>query len=118
MSELYSLNHLIAKRVREYPDLQILGIPDKEFNVRLWFTEAFANLASRYVVAFQKYTKYTTAELDASASLLANHSKNHGFLPGRAKGDSTSRLTVGLLGISNIDYVVTEMALYRMGYCW
>ncbi|KIJ19149.1 hypothetical protein PAXINDRAFT_161353 [Paxillus involutus ATCC 200175] len=95
MSELYSLNHLIAKRVREYPDLQILGIPDKEFN----------------------YTKYTTAELDASASLLANHSKNHGFLPGRAKEDSTSRLTVGLLGISNIDYVVTEMALYRMGYC-
>ncbi|KAF8839463.1 L-aminoadipate-semialdehyde dehydrogenase [Paxillus ammoniavirescens] len=95
MSELYSLNHLIAERVREYPELQILGIPDKEFN----------------------YTKYTTVELDASASLLANHLKDHGFLPGRSKGDFTSRLTVGLLGISNIDYVVTEMALYRMGYC-
>ncbi|KAF9219622.1 L-aminoadipate-semialdehyde dehydrogenase [Gyrodon lividus] len=95
MSELYSLNHLISERVCEYPDLQILGIPDKEFN----------------------YTKYTTAELDAAASMLANHLKDRGFLPGRAKGDSTSRLTVGLLGMSNIDFIVTEMALYRMGYC-
>ena len=64
-----------------------------------------------------QYTKYTTAELDAAASLLANYLKDTGALPGRAKGDATSRLTVGLLGVSNIDYVVTEMTLYRMGYC-
>ena len=64
-----------------------------------------------------QYTKYTTAELDAAASLLANHLKDTGVLPGRAKGDATSRLTIGLLGVSNIDYVVTEMTLYRMGYC-
>ncbi|KIJ67974.1 hypothetical protein HYDPIDRAFT_83419 [Hydnomerulius pinastri MD-312] len=95
MPELYSLNHLIAERVREYPDLHILGIPDKDFNV----------------------SSYTVTELDAAASLLANHLKDQGILPGRTKGDSTSRMTVGLLGISNIDYVVTEMALYRMGYC-
>ncbi|KAH7888517.1 L-aminoadipate-semialdehyde dehydrogenase, partial [Phlebopus sp. FC_14] len=95
MATVYSLNHLYAERAREHPDLQILGIPDKEFN----------------------YKKYTVAELDAAASLFANYMKDQGHLPGRAKGDSSSRLTVGLLGISNIDYVVTEMALYRMGYC-
>ncbi|KAH0827398.1 hypothetical protein J3R83DRAFT_4053 [Lanmaoa asiatica] len=84
MSGILSLNQLIADRVREHPDLQILGIPDKNFT---------------------------------PASLLANHLKDTGALPGRARGDATSRLTVGLLGVSNIDYVVTEMALYRMGYC-
>ncbi|KAG6378293.1 hypothetical protein JVT61DRAFT_14008 [Boletus reticuloceps] len=95
MDKVLSLNQLIADRVREHPDLQILAIPDKNFN----------------------YTTYTTAELDAAASLLANYLRDTGALPGRAKGDATSRLTVGLLGVSNIDYVVTEMALYRMGYC-
>ncbi|KAN0090779.1 hypothetical protein V8E55_004345 [Tylopilus felleus] len=95
MPDILSLNQLIAERVREHPDLQILAIPDKNFN----------------------YTKYTTAELDAAASLLANHLRDTGALPGRANGDATSRLTVGLLGVSNIDYVVTEMTLYRMGYC-
>ncbi|KAG8213592.1 L-aminoadipate-semialdehyde dehydrogenase [Butyriboletus roseoflavus] len=95
MPDILSLNQLIADRVRDHPNLQILGIPDKNFN----------------------YTKYTTTELDAAASLLANHLRDTGALPGRAKGDATSRLTVGLLGVSNIDYVVTELALYRMGYC-
>ncbi|KAF8441638.1 L-aminoadipate-semialdehyde dehydrogenase [Boletus edulis BED1] len=95
MPDILSLNQLIADRVRKHPDLQILAIPDKNFN----------------------YTTYTTAELDAAASLLANYLRDTGALPGRAKGDATSRLTVGLLGVSNIDYVVTEMALYRMGYC-
>jgi acyl-CoA synthetase (AMP-forming)/AMP-acid ligase II len=95
MPDILSLNQLIAERVREYPDLQILAIPDKNFN----------------------YTKYTTAELDAAASLLANHLSDTGVLPGRAQGDAASRLTVGLFGVSNIDYVVTEMTLYRMGYC-
>ncbi|KAF8549988.1 L-aminoadipate-semialdehyde dehydrogenase [Imleria badia] len=95
MPDVLSLNQLIAERVRDHPDLQILAIPDKNLN----------------------YTKYTTAELDVAASLLANHLKGTGALSGRAKGDATSRLTVGLLGVSNIDYVVTEMTLYRMGYC-
>ncbi|KAG0707371.1 L-aminoadipate-semialdehyde dehydrogenase, partial [Suillus ampliporus] len=92
---IYSFNHLIAERTREYPNLEILGIPDKDFN----------------------YIKYTFAELDASASLLAHHLRDNGLLNGRSKGDATSRMTVGLLGISNISYVVTEMALYRMGCC-
>ncbi|KAG1723799.1 putative aminoadipate reductase [Suillus lakei] len=63
-----------------------------------------------------KYTKYTLAELDASASLFAHHLRDNGLLNGRSKGDATSRMTVGLLGVSNISYVVTEIALYRMGY--
>ncbi|KAG9316268.1 hypothetical protein JVU11DRAFT_2297 [Chiua virens] len=95
MPEIQSLNQLISHRVRECPDLQLLAVPDKNLN----------------------YIKYTTAELDAAASLLANHLRDTGALPGRAKGDATSRLTIGLLGVSNIDYVVTEMTLYRMGYC-
>ncbi|KAH7912004.1 L-aminoadipate-semialdehyde dehydrogenase [Hygrophoropsis aurantiaca] len=95
MSTIYSVNQLIAERTRDYPDLEILGIPDKNFN----------------------YTKYTFADLDEAASLLAHHLTDNDILPARAKGDSTTRMTVGLLGISNIDYVVTEMALYRMGYC-
>ena len=33
MPMLYSFNQLIAQRTREYPDLEILGIPDKNFNV-------------------------------------------------------------------------------------
>ncbi|KAG1732264.1 putative aminoadipate reductase [Suillus paluster] len=94
MSTIYSFNQLIAERTREYPNLEILGIPDKDFN----------------------YTKYTVAQLDASASLLAHHLRDNGLLNGRSKGDATSRMTVGLLGISNINYVATEMALYRMGY--
>jgi acyl-CoA synthetase (AMP-forming)/AMP-acid ligase II len=64
-----------------------------------------------------KYIKYTLADLDASASLFAHHLRDNGLLNGRSKGDATSRMTVGLLGVSNISYVVTEMALYRMGYC-
>ncbi|KAG2059105.1 L-aminoadipate-semialdehyde dehydrogenase [Suillus hirtellus] len=95
MSTIYSFNHLIAERTRDHPNLEILSIPDKNFN----------------------YVKYTMADLDASASLLAHHLRNNGLLNGRSKGDVTSRMTVGLLGISNISYVVTEMALYRMGYC-
>ncbi|KAG2150554.1 L-aminoadipate-semialdehyde dehydrogenase [Suillus clintonianus] len=95
MSTIYSFNHLIAERTRAYPNLEILGIPDKDFN----------------------YIKYTLAELDASASLVSHHLRDNGLLNGRSKGDVTSRMTVGLLGISNISYVVTEMALYRMGYC-
>lgn len=35
MPDILSLNQLIAERVREHPDLQILAIPDKNFNVRL-----------------------------------------------------------------------------------
>ncbi|OAX43282.1 L-aminoadipate-semialdehyde dehydrogenase [Rhizopogon vinicolor AM-OR11-026] len=95
MSMIYSVNQLIAERTREFPDLEILGIPDKNFN----------------------YIKYTFAELDASASLLAHHLRDNGLLNGRSKGDTTSKMTVGLLGVSNISYVVTEMALYRLGYC-
>ncbi|KAH7929842.1 putative aminoadipate reductase [Leucogyrophana mollusca] len=95
MSTIYSVNQLIAERTREYPDLEILGIPDKNFN----------------------YTKYTFTELDVAASLLAHHLVDSALLPPRAKGDATTEMTCGLLGISNIDYVVTEMALYRMGYC-
>ncbi|KAG1829201.1 L-aminoadipate-semialdehyde dehydrogenase [Suillus variegatus] len=95
MSTIYSFNHLIAERTRNYPNLEILGIPDKNLN----------------------YVKYTLADLDASASLFAHHLRDNRLLNGRSKGDITSRMTVGLLGISNISYVVTEMALYRMGYC-
>ncbi|KAG1808219.1 L-aminoadipate-semialdehyde dehydrogenase [Suillus subaureus] len=95
MSTIYSFSHLIAERTRNYPNLEILGIPDKDFN----------------------YIKYTLADLDASASLFAHHLRDNGLLNGRSKGDATSRMTVGLLGVSNISYVVTELALYRMGYC-
>ncbi|KAG2036041.1 L-aminoadipate-semialdehyde dehydrogenase [Suillus americanus] len=95
MSTVYSFNHLIAERTRNHPNLEILGIPDKDFN----------------------YIKYTLADLDASASLFAHHLRDNGLLNGRSKGDTTSRMTVGLLGVSNISYVVTELALYRMGYC-
>ncbi|KAJ8588016.1 acetyl-CoA synthetase-like protein, partial [Rhizopogon salebrosus TDB-379] len=95
MSTIHSFNQLIAERTREYPDIEILGIPDKNFN----------------------YIKYTFAELDASASLLAHYLRDNELLNGRSKGDTTSKMTVGLLGVSNISYVVTEMALYRMGYC-
>ncbi|KAG1719306.1 L-aminoadipate-semialdehyde dehydrogenase [Suillus lakei] len=95
MSTIYSFNHLVAERTRKYPNLEVLGIPDKDFNC----------------------TKYTLAELDASASLFAHHLRDNGLLNGRSKGDATSRMTVGLLGVSNISYVVTEIALYRMGYC-
>ena len=35
MPDVLSLNQLVAERVREHPDLQILAIPDKNFVVRL-----------------------------------------------------------------------------------
>ncbi|EGO25232.1 putative aminoadipate reductase [Serpula lacrymans var. lacrymans S7.9] len=79
----------------------------------LW--SSISTTFSPLTVSFQ-YTKYTYAQLDASASLLAHHLKDTGLVPPRAKGDATSKMTVGLLGSSTIDYVVTELALYRMGY--
>ena len=42
-------------------------------------------------------------------------SQRHRGPPRSRKRDKQA--TVGLLGVSNIDYVVTEMTLYRMGYC-
>ncbi|EIW83278.1 L-aminoadipate-semialdehyde dehydrogenase [Coniophora puteana RWD-64-598 SS2] len=92
---IVSVNQLFRERLRQYPDLEILGIPDKSF----------------------KYTKYTLAQLDAYASLFAHHLADTRLLVPRAKGDSTTQLTVGILGVSNLDYVVTEFALFRMGYC-
>lgn len=115
MSMIYSVNQLIAERTREYPDLEILGIPDKNFNVSTMY-RSMSNSAWKLTGSI-KYTKYTYTELDASASLLAHHLRDNGLLNGRSKGDTTSKMTVGLLGVSNISYVVTEMALYRMGYC-
>lgn len=35
MQDILSLNQLLVERVREHPDLQVLGIPDKNLNVRL-----------------------------------------------------------------------------------
>jgi hypothetical protein len=75
-----------------------------------------SNFAGK-LIGHTKYIKYTFAELDASASLLAHYLRDNKLLNGRSKGDTTSKMTVGLLGVSNISYVVTEMALYRMGYC-
>jgi len=109
---LYSFNQLIAQRTREYPDLEILGIPDKNFNVSTMNHSLLGKLTGT-----TQYIKYTLNELDASASLLAHYLRDNELLNGRSKGDATTKMTVGLLGISNISYVVTEMALYRMGYC-
>ena len=111
MADILSLNQLISQRAHENPDLHILAIPDKDFNVRL------RHLLVLFQLTGVQYVRHTIYEIDAAASLLANHLKDTGALPGRDKGDATSKLTVGLLGVSNVEYVIAEIALYRMGYC-
>ncbi|KAK4705002.1 hypothetical protein P7C70_g1213, partial [Phenoliferia sp. Uapishka_3] len=92
MNTIKSLNHLIADRAQNVPDTFVLGVPNKDFVMR----------------------KYTVGELNLSATLLAHHFERIG-VPTRARGDSTTRHTVALLAPSNYHYVVTELALARMG---
>ncbi|KAF8511947.1 L-aminoadipate-semialdehyde dehydrogenase [Hysterangium stoloniferum] len=95
MTIFHSVNHLVQVRVAHAPDDIILAVPDVTL----------------------KYTKYTNRELDIAATLMAKHYVDAGLLPGRAVGDSTSQLTVGLLAQSGFDYIVNELALARLGYC-
>ncbi|KAL8281447.1 hypothetical protein RQP46_006131 [Phenoliferia psychrophenolica] len=89
---ILSVNDLVANRVKDHADAPVLGITDKNF----------------------KLTMHTLGELDLSATLVAQHFAAAG-LPTRARGDSTTKHTVALLAPSNYDYVVTEMALCKMG---
>ncbi|KAG8879407.1 hypothetical protein FRB97_001634 [Tulasnella sp. 331] len=88
-----SLNQLLYTRAKRQTDLFALGVPDKNL----------------------KFTRYTFGQINTAASLLAHHYA--AFLPVRAVGDLKTEYTIGLLAPSGLDYVITEHALMRMGYC-
>ncbi|KAI5478357.1 hypothetical protein MNV49_005208 [Pseudohyphozyma bogoriensis] len=87
-----SLTQLLVERAHEFKDSFILGVPDKNL----------------------KITSYTYGQIELAVNLLATHYAT--VLTPRAKGDAATKLTVALLAPSGYDYVITELALSRIGY--
>lgn len=91
-----SINALVRSRAESHPDRLVFAAANKQLELSRW----------------------TFAAVDAAATLLAEFyaSPRGGSLPVRAKGDTTSALTVGLLAPSGFEYIIHELALVRMGY--
>ncbi|KZT51231.1 putative aminoadipate reductase [Calocera cornea HHB12733] len=91
---IHSINHLLDLRTGQYPDLEILAVPNKDLS----------------------YDKYTYRDLQSAAAILANYYNDNGILLPRAPGDTKSRMTVALLSHSGWSYAIQELALIKMGY--
>jgi acyl-CoA synthetase (AMP-forming)/AMP-acid ligase II len=87
-----SVTEMIEARAAEFPDYEIVGVPNKSF----------------------VYDRYTYLQLDETSTRLAHYYTNAGF-KSRTHGDTTSQLVVALLAPSGFDYVVNELALVKMG---
>ncbi|KAG8995366.1 hypothetical protein FRB94_009200 [Tulasnella sp. JGI-2019a] len=88
-----SINQLLYSRADHYADEFALGVPDKNL----------------------RFTRYTFRQINIAATLLAKYYAAQ--IPVRAIGDVKTKLTIGLLAPSGFDYMITEHALLRMGYC-
>ncbi|KAL2415810.1 Non-canonical non-ribosomal peptide synthetase ascB [Exophiala dermatitidis] len=86
-----TVTELISIRAKALPDEPILGYPSHDL----------------------KYTEYTFSDLDAFPSRLARVYSQ--FLPVRTSSKQDARV-VALLGPSNLDYVITALALSRLGF--
>ncbi|ORY88492.1 acetyl-CoA synthetase-like protein [Leucosporidium creatinivorum] len=91
VNNLQSVTELLQSRARTHPDTFVLGCPDRNL----------------------KITNYTFGELEAATNCAAHHYAS--LIPPRAAGDSNSKLTVALLASSGYDYLITELALSRIG---
>lgn len=86
-----TVRELIAVRAQEQPDLPILGYPDQS----------------------NTYHEYTFLQLQHFSFRAASHYAK--FLPVRSSTEDEERV-VGLLGVSNLDYVTTTLALSHLGF--
>ncbi len=87
-----SVTEMIEARAEEFPDYEIVGVPDKAF----------------------VFNRYTYLQLDETSTRLAHYYTKAGFRP-RAHGDTTGQQVVALLAPSGFDYIVNELALLKMG---
>ncbi|ORY46225.1 hypothetical protein BCR35DRAFT_356262 [Leucosporidium creatinivorum] len=92
LTNLQSVTELLQSRAATHPDTFILGIPDKSLRI----------------------TNYTFGQLEAATNCAANHYAS--VIPPRRSGDVESKLTVALLASSGYDFLITELALSRLGY--
>jgi hypothetical protein len=87
-----SVTEMVEARAQEFPDYEIVGVPDKSFH----------------------FSRYTYRHLDETSTRLAHYYTDAGFKP-RTCGDTTTQLVVALLAPSGFDYIVNELALVKMG---
>ncbi|OTA69363.1 acetyl-CoA synthetase-like protein [Hypoxylon sp. EC38] len=85
-----SINDLIINRATTFPFKPLLAYPGRD----------------------GKYVYYTARELDSFADEAAKHYVQSGLIP---KGGQSESEVVALLGPSNLDYVITMLALMRIG---
>ncbi|KAI1408863.1 L-aminoadipate-semialdehyde dehydrogenase [Hypoxylon sp. FL1857] len=85
-----SINDLIINRAATFPFKPLLAYPGRD----------------------GKYVYYTAKELDSFADEAAKHYVQSGLVPKGAQGESE---VVALLGPSNLDYIITMLALMRLG---
>jgi acyl-CoA synthetase (AMP-forming)/AMP-acid ligase II len=93
-ADFFSIPELLESRAQELPEsFEIVGVPDRHFNLQ----------------------RYTYKQLDDASTRLAHHYTNSGLITPRRSGDATSQLVVALMAPSSFEYVVTELALVKMG---
>lgn len=85
-----TIDELIRSRAKAFPDEKILGYPDESGD----------------------YVEYTYNDLDTYAFRAAQHYAK--VIPQRTSSNEKERV-VGLLGTSNLDYLITALALSKLG---
>ena len=90
-SSLRTVDELIRSRAKSHPDLPILSYPSEGIS----------------------YVDYTFQQLDVFAYRVAKHIQ--GTIPSR-KSSSEDRIVVAMLGPSNLEYLVTMLALIKLGH--
>ena len=86
-----TIDELMRSRARHFPDEKILGYPDEK----------------------GEYVEYTYCDLDTFACQAAQQYLK--TIPRRASSNEKERV-VGLLGASNLDYLITTLALTKLGF--
>ncbi|KAF5011710.1 hypothetical protein FDECE_2170 [Fusarium decemcellulare] len=89
------INDFMLHQARSIPDTPLIAYPASELG------------ASDFV-------NYTAKDLDAFADEAAKALAGQGLVPKAAKSDKAE--VVGLLGPSNLDYIISIIALSRMGF--
>lgn len=88
---IWTVDELVRKRARAHPDRVIVSYPSSGI----------------------EYVDYTMKQLDVYAFRVAKYYQQ--FLPTRSTSDEKP-LTVALLGRSNFDYLITMLALSKLGH--
>ncbi|KAK7222781.1 hypothetical protein V2G26_010784 [Clonostachys chloroleuca] len=93
--QINSINDFILHQARTIPDTPLLEYPGTELGAA-------------------DFVAYTARQLDEFADEAAKNLARQGLKPSSAK--STKAEVVGLLGSSNLDYIIHILALSRMGF--